>query len=182
MAIDNNLKSLIMVLQAVQYLYKDKHDIPLAINLYGGRTLALKSICIDDSDPSEVPTILFEADLEEKAESLPTINIYSQTGNFEGRTDSNRLNSVSVANIRELAYNEEIQRGDFLQVLSLDEYEEEGEEITELIEKFAGKMVEVLGVSRGINEFGECEFMVQDNEGNVVTMTSHEFNKAYRQK
>ena len=181
MAIYNNLKNLIMVLKTIDHMYEGV-EIPLAVNLYGDRVLALQSICIDDSDPSEVPQILFEADHEDRREMSKSIRIYSQTGKFEGRTDENRLNSVKVSNIRRLEDNEKIQKGDFLQVISLEEYEEAGDEITELVEQFAGKMVEVLGMEEDLNEFGEYEFLVQDNVGNIVSMTSHEFCQAYREK
>lgn len=93
-----------------------------------------------------------------------------------------RLNSVKVGNIRELEPNEFIEDGDFLQFLTLDEYEEAGEEITDLIEKFAGKIVEVIQVGGYTNEFGEKTFVVSDSMGNIVTATSHEFSKAYREK
>ena len=94
----------------------------------------------------------------------------------------NRLNTVTVANIRQLEDNEKIKVGDFLQFLTLEEYEDAGEEITELIEQFAGKMVEVLGISNDYNEFHELEFEVQDEEGNQVIGTSHEFSCAFREK
>ena len=93
----------------------------------------------------------------------------------------NRLNTVKVANIRLLEDNEPIQVGDFLQVITLEEYEDAGDEITELTEKFAGKMVEVLCICKGYNDFHELEFTVQDEDGNIVTGTSHEFCRAYRE-
>lgn len=94
----------------------------------------------------------------------------------------NRLNTITVANIRELKDNEKIQVGDFLEFLTLEEFEEAGEEITELVEKFAGKMVEVLEVGEDYNEFHELSFFVRDEEDNMVSGTSHEFSKAYREK
>ena len=93
-----------------------------------------------------------------------------------------RLNSVKVGNIRELKPNEFIKKGDFLQFLTLEEYEDFGEEITDIIEKFAGEMVEVIQVGGYTNEFGEKTFVVSDSMGNIVTATSHEFSKAYREK
>ena len=93
-----------------------------------------------------------------------------------------RLKTVPVAHIRELKDNELIEVGDFLQFIDLDEYEETGDEITDLVEKFAGKMVEVLNISDDYNEFHELEFIVQDEDGNQVSGTSHEFSKAYREK
>ena len=93
----------------------------------------------------------------------------------------NRLNTVTVANIRPLEDNDFIQVGDFLQFITLEEYEDAGDEITELIEKFAGEMVEVLSISKDCNDFHEFEFTVQDKDGNIVTGTSHEFCRAYRE-
>lgn len=95
---------------------------------------------------------------------------------------NNRLNTIKVSQIRELKDNEKIQVGDFLQFLTIEEFEEAGEEITELVEKFAGKMVEVLEVGGEYNEFHELEFFVRDEEDNMVSGTSHEFSKAYREK
>ena len=93
-----------------------------------------------------------------------------------------RLNSVKVADIRELSPLEPITKGDFLLFNTLEEYEELGDEVTDLIEKFAGEMVEVIQVGEETNEFGEKTFVVSDSMGNIVTATSHEFSKAYREK
>ena len=181
MGMQNSIKNLKYVLAIIEDTYKTG-NIPVAINLKGDRVLALQSICIDDSDSTDLPIILLEADLEDRRETAKEFEVYSQTGKFEGRRDENRLNTVKINDIRPLRDNEKIEKGDFLQVLSLEEYEETGDEITELVEKFAGKMVEVLSISKDVNEFHEHEFLVKDNEGNIVTMTSHEFNQAYREK
>ena len=97
-------------------------------------------------------------------------------------TRINRLKTVPVSRIRELKGDELIQEGDFLQFLTVEEYEEANDEITELIVKYAGEIVEVLKVSKDTNEWGEKIFLVVNAEGDIVSATSHEFCKAYREK
>ena len=94
----------------------------------------------------------------------------------------NRLKTTPVSRIRELKDDEFIQVGDFLEFLTVEDYEEIGEEVTDLIEKFSGEMVEVLKVGKEINEWGEKEFLVVNADGDIVSATSHEFSKAYREK
>lgn len=91
-----------------------------------------------------------------------------------------RLNKTTVCNIREVL-NDEIRVGDFLQFKSIGEYEEAGDEITDLIEKFEGEMVEVLKVSEDTNEWGEHYYLVINSEGDIVSATDHEFSKVYRE-
>ena len=93
-----------------------------------------------------------------------------------------RLNTVPVGNIRKLEGNEVIQEGDFLEFLTIEDYEEAGEELTDLVEKFAGEIVEVLKISKDTNEWGEKVFLVVNADGDIVSATSHEFSQAYREK
>ena len=177
----NSIKNLKYILSTIEKCYGE--NVPIGVNLMGDRMLALQSVCIDDSDPTDVPIVLFEADYEDRKETAKEFSVYSQTGKFETQTGiNNRVKNIKLTEVRPLKDNERIKKGDFLQVCSLEEYEEAGDEVTEHIEKFADKIVEVIAVSAEVNEFHENEFLVQDEEGYIVTMTSHEFNKAYREK
>ena len=94
-----------------------------------------------------------------------------------------RLNTVPVSKLRRVEQNENIQVGDFLQFLTLEDYENIDEEITELVEKFAGEMVEVVSVSKDTNEHYEHTYLVVNKDGDMVSATDHEFYlSAYREK
>ena len=93
----------------------------------------------------------------------------------------NRLKTVTVANIRKLEDHEPLEIGDFLKFLTLEEYEEAEEEITDINKKFAGKMVEVLEKSIVTDEFGEFDLLVQDADDNIVLAKSRDFSEAYRE-
>lgn len=71
----NSLGNLIELLYQLSQQYGD--EIPVSINLYHDRVLALKSVCFDDTDDS-CPQILFEADLEDRSEQDKSFNFYSQ--------------------------------------------------------------------------------------------------------
>lgn len=66
---------------------------------------------------------------------------------------------------------------------TLEEYKEEGEEITDLIEMFAGHYVQVLSIDENTNEFGEKSYLVEDlntNKG-IVSVTDHEIKEIYKE-
>lgn len=73
----NSLGNLVEVLYQLSQQYGD--EIPVSINLYHDRVLALKSICYDDTDDT-CPQILFEADLEDRSEQDKEFTFYSQRG------------------------------------------------------------------------------------------------------
>ena len=91
-----------------------------------------------------------------------------------------RLNTVTMNKIKEV-FHDKIKVGDFLRFKTIEEYEDFGEEITDLIEKFEGQMVEVLKVSEDTNEWGEHYYLVVNSEGDIVSATDHEFSKVYRE-
>ena len=74
-------------------------------------------------------------------------------------------------------FKKEIKVGDILQFKSLEEYKEDNDEITELIEKFQEQQVEVLKVSKEVNEWGEHYYLVVNSEGDIVSATDHEFKE-----
>lgn len=76
----NTVENLIIALQKIKDVYGE--NIPVSINLISDRNLALKSICLDNSD-EEYMQIYFEADLEDKAEMSSDIKVYSQDGILE---------------------------------------------------------------------------------------------------
>ena len=84
--ITNNLEDLIEYLQEIQAKYK-QHKIPVAINLYSDRILALKSICLDNDDISLGLQLFFEADMEDRAEMSDTIQVYEQTDKYDRGLD-----------------------------------------------------------------------------------------------
>ena len=73
----NSLGNLVEVLYQLSQQYGD--EIPVSINLYHDRVLALKSVCYDDTDDT-CPQILFEADLEDRSEQDKEFTFYSQRG------------------------------------------------------------------------------------------------------
>ena len=97
-------------------------------------------------------------------------------------TRINRLNTVPISKIKKLDRSEVIQEGDFLEFLTVEDYEEAGDELTDLVVKFAGEIVEVLKVSKDTNEWGEKVFLVVNADGDIVSASSHEFSQAYREK
>ena len=78
--------------------------------------------------------------------------------------------------------NIKIERTDIVRLKTISEYEEAGDEITELVEKFAGHYVRVLGIEEEINEFGERTYMVEDINSNngIVGVTDHEIAIVYK--
>lgn len=75
-----------------------------------------------------------------------------------------------------------IERTDIVTLKTLGEYEEAGDEITELVEKFAGHYVRVIGIEEELNEFGERTYVVEDINSNngIVTVTDHEIAVVYK--
>ena len=65
---------------------------------------------------------------------------------------------------------------DIITIISLEEYEEAGDEITSLIKEFAGSTLEVISVSEDINEFGERTITAHNHLG-TVTFTDHEIKE-----
>lgn len=98
------------------------------------------------------------------------------------QTRISKLKTLTVDKIRRLQSDEIIQEGDFLEFLAIKDYEEAGDEVTDLIKKFAGEIVEVLKISKDTNEWGEKTFLVSNADGDIISATSHEFAQAYREK
>lgn len=72
--IPNNIGSLIALLQEIQAEYGD--EVPVSVNLYSDRILALQSVCLDN-DYDEVQ-VLFEADRDNSLEQTSEFMYYSQ--------------------------------------------------------------------------------------------------------
>lgn len=70
----------------------------------------------------------------------------------------------------------EIKPSDIITIISLEEYKESGDEITELVETFAGSTLEVVSVSEDVNEFGERTITAYNHLG-TVTFTDHEISE-----
>ena len=71
---ENNIGNLIELLTEI----KDKYgsDVPVAVNLYHDRVLALQSVCLDN-DMEEVQ-VLFEADRDNSLEQTQEFMFYAQ--------------------------------------------------------------------------------------------------------
>ena len=67
-----------------------------------------------------------------------------------------------------------ISKGDEVLIKSVEDYKEENDEVTELIEMFAGKVLEVLSVSEDANEWGEHTILASHRELGTCTFTEHE--------
>ena len=76
----------------------------------------------------------------------------------------------------------EIKIGDIVTLKSIEEYVEDGDELTELVEQFAGHTAKVISISKEINEFGERMYTLIDfRSGDFVTATDHEIAKIYKE-
>ena len=77
----------------------------------------------------------------------------------------------------------EIKKGDIVRLKSIEEYEEDGDEITELVEKFAGNTMQVLQVDQNLNEFGErtYQLVALNREVGFITATDHEISAIYKE-
>lgn len=67
-----------------------------------------------------------------------------------------------------------ISKGDEILIKTVEDYEEENDEITELVEKFAGKVLKVLSVLEDTNEWGEHTILASHHEFGTCTFTEHE--------
>ena len=74
----------------------------------------------------------------------------------------------------------DVEVGNKILIKTVEEYEEDGDEVTELVEKFAGQTLEVVSVSSITNEFGERYIIAQSEEGDLVSFTEHEIAKILR--
>ena len=118
------------------------------------------------------------------------------TGNFWGVQLTHKvhcpyhLELMDVTNIDETNYNVEdfadfkVLRepyeaviGDKILIKTIEEYEDNDDEITELVEKFAGKEMTVISVNHELNEFGEISVTAKSEEGDIVSFTEHEIAK-----
>lgn len=118
------------------------------------------------------------------------------TGNFWGVQLTHKvhcpyhLELMDVTNIDETNYNVEdfadfktlkepyeVEAGDIVRIKSIEEYEDNDDEITELVEKFAGKEMTVVSVNHELNEFGEMSITAKSAEGDIVSFTEHEIAK-----
>lgn len=73
----NNLTDIIKLLQSIADAYPDM-DIPVSVNLYGDRVLALQSICLDNNDEGIGIQVLFEADRDSYLEQTEEFQFYTQ--------------------------------------------------------------------------------------------------------
>ena len=75
-----------------------------------------------------------------------------------------------------------IRNNEIVRLKTVDEYEEAGDEITELVEKFAGHYGQVLKKVEEANEFGESTYAIEIlNTGEILTITDHEIQRLYRE-
>lgn len=75
----------------------------------------------------------------------------------------------------------DIAKNDIVRLKNVAEYEEDGDEITELVEKFAGSYAKVLGKTEHVNEFGESTYALKIlNTKELVTATDHEIKAVYK--
>ena len=117
------------------------------------------------------------------------------TGNFWGVNLTHKvhcpyhLEARDITNIDETNYNvedfanfktfkdwSELAKGDTIVIKTVDQYDEDGDEITELVEKYAGCFLKVLAISEDRNEFGERTVTAQSQEGDIVTFTETEID------
>lgn len=77
----------------------------------------------------------------------------------------------------------EIKVGDIVLLKTLEQYEEDGEELTELVEMFAGQYFTVKGIDKELNDFGEKVYTVvrlNDENFGILSVTDHEIAQVFR--
>lgn len=70
--------------------------------------------------------------------------------------------------------------GDIVKLKTVSEYEEAGDEVTELVEMFAGQYGNVTNVDEDINEWGEGTYEVYVQFKGFVSVTDHEIAELYK--
>lgn len=77
----------------------------------------------------------------------------------------------------------EIKIGDIVLLKTVEQYEEDGEELTELVEMFAGQYFTVKGIDKELNDFGEKVYTVvrlNDENFGILSVTDHEIAQVFR--
>lgn len=70
--------------------------------------------------------------------------------------------------------------GDIVKLKTVSEYEEAGDEVTELVERFAGQYGKVINVDEDVNEWGEGTYEVYIQFKGFVSVTDHEIAELYK--
>lgn len=70
----NRLEDIITLLQDIADKYE---DVPVSVNLYNDRVLALQSICLDNNDTGLGVQLLFEADRDNRLEQTEEFMFYT---------------------------------------------------------------------------------------------------------
>ena len=73
-----------------------------------------------------------------------------------------------------------IDIGDIVKLKTIQEYEEAGDEVTELIEMFAGQYCKVENLEEEVNEFGERTYIVSAQHKGYISVTDHEIAEVYK--
>lgn len=76
----------------------------------------------------------------------------------------------------------ELQKGDIIIILTAEQYYESGDEITDIIERFAGESLVVISVDHTPNYFDEITVMAEYHDGSIASFTGHEIHTALRVK
>ena len=74
----------------------------------------------------------------------------------------------------------EIKVGDIVKLKTIEEYKEAGDEITELVEMFAGQYGKVEHVNKEVNEFGERTYTIFSQYRGYISITDHEIAELYK--
>lgn len=72
--ISNRLEDIITLLQDIADKYE---DVPVSVNLYNDRVLALQSICLDNNDTGLGVQLFFEADRDNRLEQTEEFMFYT---------------------------------------------------------------------------------------------------------
>ena len=74
----------------------------------------------------------------------------------------------------------DIQVGDLVKIQNAQYYVSFGDEVTDLVEKFASSVLVIYSISQEINEFGERMYCARNEDLGSCTFTDHEIAQAYR--
>ena len=75
---------------------------------------------------------------------------------------------------------DDIEKGDLIKIQNLQSYVSSGDEVTDLVELFADKILVVDSIDNNRNEWGERTVMANNLELGTCSFTDHEIASAYR--
>lgn len=136
-----------------------------------GNRFVITEVEIDEDDEGQPTGYLWGVNLEHKVICPYHFEYGDITDIEETNLDTDKLKDLKV-------YKEpsELSKGDIIHIKSLKQYEEDGGEITELVERFAEKDLKVISVSEEVDEWGYRTVLAESQNGSLVSFTEFEID------